>query len=76
MKKLAILIVIAVFQMTVCAQVPQKLSYQSVVRNTSGGLITSQAVGMKISILKGSATGTVVFWKPTAPIRRPMPTDW
>ena len=35
--------------------------YQAVIRNTSGALVTSTSVGMKISILQGSATGTVVY---------------
>ena len=43
------------------AQAPQKMSYQAVIRNTSGALVTSTSVGMKISILQGSATGTVVY---------------
>ena len=43
------------------AQAPQKMSYQAVIRNTSGALVTSNSVGMKISILQGSETGTVVY---------------
>lgn len=41
--------------------VPQKMSYQAVVRNSSNELITNHAVGMKVSILQTSATGTVVY---------------
>lgn len=43
------------------AQAPQKMSYQSVVRNSAGTLITNAPVGVKISILQGTATGTAVF---------------
>jgi len=43
------------------AQSPEKMSYQAVVRNTSNNLITTQAVGMQVSILQGSATGTAVY---------------
>lgn len=43
------------------SQAPQKMSYQAVIRNTSGALVTSNSVGMKISILQGSETGTVVY---------------
>ncbi len=46
---------------SIFAQAPQKMSYQAVIRNTSGALVTSNSVGMKISILQGSATGTVVY---------------
>lgn len=43
------------------AQAPEKISYQAVIRNASNNLVTSQSVGMKISILQGSATGTAVY---------------
>ena len=43
------------------AQAPQKMSYQAVIRNTSGALVTSTSVGMKISILQGTLAGTVVY---------------
>jgi hypothetical protein len=46
---------------SIFAQAPQKMSYQAVIRNTSGALVTSSSVGMKISILQGSETGTVVY---------------
>lgn len=45
----------------VSAQVPEKMSYQAVVRNTSGQLLANQNIGMKISILQGSNAGTVVY---------------
>jgi len=43
------------------AQVPQALNYQAVARNTSGNLIINQLVGLKLSILAGSSTGTVAY---------------
>jgi uncharacterized protein (TIGR02145 family) len=43
------------------AQSPQKMSYQAVIRNSSDALVTYTSVGMKISILQGSSTGTVVY---------------
>ena len=46
---------------SIFAQAPQKMSYQAVIRNTSGALVTSTSVGMKISILQGSETGTVSY---------------
>ena len=42
-------------------QAPQKMSYQAIIRNTSGALVSSTSVGMKISILQGSETGTVSY---------------
>jgi hypothetical protein len=61
MKKLLTLSLIAALTLSVFAQAPQRLSYQAVIRNSTGGLVTSHAVGMKISILQGSATGTAVY---------------
>ncbi len=61
MKKLFTLCVIIALTISIVAQSPQKMSYQAVVRNTSGVLQANQAVGMKISILQGSATGTPVY---------------
>ena len=43
------------------AQAPQGMSYQAVIRNSSGVLVTNQSVGVKISILQGSSTGTLVY---------------
>ncbi|OGS77099.1 MAG: hypothetical protein A3G95_03280 [Flavobacteria bacterium RIFCSPLOWO2_12_FULL_31_7] len=49
------------------AQAPEKMSYQAVVRNTTNNLVTNQAVGMQISILQGSATGTAVYVETQTP---------
>lgn len=43
------------------AQAPQKMTFQAVVRNTSDALISNSAIGMRISILQGSASGTTVY---------------
>lgn len=49
------------FCLIVSAQAPEKFSYQAVIRNASNALITNAPVGVKISILKTSAAGTVVY---------------
>jgi hypothetical protein len=46
---------------SIFAQAPQKMSYQAVVRNGSGELVQSHAVGIKISILQTASTGTPVY---------------
>lgn len=43
------------------SQVPQKMSYQAVVRNNSNALVVNHAVGMRISILQGSVSGSSVY---------------
>ena len=49
------------FCIIIFAQAPEKFSYQAVIRNASNALVTNANVGMKISILKSSAAGTVVY---------------
>jgi uncharacterized protein (TIGR02145 family) len=51
----------AIICLNAFAQSPQKMSYQAVVRNGSGELLGNQDVGMRVSILKGSPTGTEIF---------------
>ena len=46
---------------SVFAQAPQKMNYQAVVRNANNELVANTIIGMKISILKTSATGTAVY---------------
>ena len=43
------------------AQSPKLMSYQAVVRNASGNLIQIKPIKIKVSILKGSASGTSVY---------------
>ena len=49
------------------AQAPQKMSYQAVIRNSSNTLITSAPIGMQISVLQGSASGTAVYVETQTP---------
>jgi hypothetical protein len=45
----------------VMAQAPQRMSYQSVLRNSSNVLLANTAVGVKISVLQGGVAGNAVF---------------
>lgn len=49
------------------AQAPQKMSYQAVIRNSGDALVTSTVIGMQISILQGSSTGTPVYVETQTP---------
>lgn len=60
--KLALLFSIPFFfSSNLSSQTPEKMSYQAVVRKSDNSLVTNAQVGMKISILAGSATGAVVY---------------
>lgn len=61
MQRILHLLVITLLPLSLFAQAPQKMSYQAVIRNSSGALVTSKAVGMRVSILQGTANGTEVY---------------
>jgi predicted S18 family serine protease len=61
MKKIFTLIMVILITLSAFAQSPQKMSYQCVVRNASGVLVTNQSIGIRISILQGTPTGSVVY---------------
>jgi trimeric autotransporter adhesin len=43
------------------AQAPNKFSYQAVIRNASNALVSNAPVGIKISVLQTTSTGTTVY---------------
>lgn len=61
MKKIFTLITATVLAISALAQSPEKVSYQAVIRNSNNQLVTNQAVGMRISIVQGTADGTEVY---------------
>jgi hypothetical protein len=61
MKKIYSILVALLLTANVFAQAPQKMSYQAVIRKSNNALVQSLPVGMKISILQGSTTGTPVY---------------
>ena len=61
MKRIFTLLAFILVTSSIWAQVPQKMSYQAVIRNSSNVLVTSAAVGIKISVLQGTSTGTAVY---------------
>jgi hypothetical protein len=67
MKKIYSLVVGLLLTASVWAQAPQKMSYQAVLRNSNGALITSAPVGMRISILQGSSPVTAVYVETQTP---------
>ena len=61
MKKIiTTLFAIAAF-VTMYAQVPKGFNYQAVVRNAAGQLMVNRSVGVRISIIQSSETGTTVY---------------
>lgn len=52
MRKLLTILVAELLTASVFAQSPEKISYQAVIRNNNGNLVTNTSVGMRISIQK------------------------
>jgi hypothetical protein len=68
MKNLILIALAIIFANLCVAQVPQGMSYQSVVRDTNGDLVIGSSVGLQISIIQGSPSGTTVFVETHAPL--------
>jgi len=67
MKRVFTAIALALITVCVFAQAPQKMSYQAVMRDVNSNLVKSLPVGMRISILQGSVSGTVVYTETQTP---------
>jgi len=61
MKILFTLLAAVLLTATIWAQTPQSFKYQAVARDASGEVVTDQAIGMQISILQSSTSGTAVY---------------
>jgi hypothetical protein len=60
-KNLLTLIFLSMGVFYVLGQSPLGFNYQAVIRNSSGEIVPSHTVGIKISILQGSVTGEAVY---------------
>lgn len=68
MKKIILsVIAIAALTINVWAQSPEAFKYQAVVRDASQNIIPNQAVGMQLTIMQGSTSGTIVYQETFAP---------
>ena len=61
MKKLITMTIMVLAVAVAMAQAPEKFTYQAVVRNASNQLVSSQAVGVRISILQGGINGDLSY---------------
>jgi uncharacterized protein (TIGR02145 family) len=55
------IIIMVFFPIFAVAQAPQKINFQSVLRNTTGEVVSNSSVSLRISILSGTITGTSVY---------------
>ena len=59
MKKL--LLTFLLFSTIVIGQAPNKMSFQTVVRNNLGELVVNKIIGVRLSILQSTSSGSVVY---------------
>ena len=55
------IILLILFPLFGFSQAPQKINFQSILRNTSGEVVANKLVSLKISILSGSISGSSVY---------------
>jgi hypothetical protein len=67
MKRIFTIFAALLMTASIQAQSPQKMSYQAVIRNSSDALVTNQEVGMRVSILQGTSSGTAVYMETHMP---------
>ncbi|SIQ13049.1 hypothetical protein SAMN05880574_10658 [Chryseobacterium sp. RU37D] len=61
MKKILLVMGIVLESHLAFAQVPEKMSYQAIVRNTGGQILANQSIGIRASILQGSPAGAAIY---------------
>jgi hypothetical protein len=61
MKKLYYILTLLLCSSSLFGQSPELMSYQAIIRNASDQLVVNQNVGVRISILQGSETGSTVY---------------
>ena len=61
MKKSLLVLVAVLMSVVAMAQAPQKMTYQAVVRDNNGHLVSNGNVGVRITIVRGSETGAEVY---------------
>lgn len=67
MKKIYSIISMVLLTISLNAQAPQKMSYQAVIRGSNNALVVEKMIGLKISVLQGSESGTAVYTETHTP---------
>ena len=61
MKNLFLITLLILASFEALSQAPEKISYQAIIRNSSNQLLINQNIGMRIGVLQGSMTGSVMY---------------
>ncbi|NLX28776.1 MAG: hypothetical protein GXY59_07385 [Bacteroidales bacterium] len=61
MRRIISFLAVALWMVHGFAQSPDRISYQAVIRNSNSTLVTNTTIGMQISVLQDSTSGTAVY---------------
>ncbi|MDP5093762.1 MAG: DUF1566 domain-containing protein [Polaribacter sp.] len=61
MKKILLITILLFLSLMTFSQTPEKMSYQAIVRNSDGSLLSEKVVGIRISVLKNATSGASVY---------------
>ena len=61
MKFIYVFLFVLFFTIPINSQSPQLFNYQSVIRNSSGGVVGNERVALNISIVEGNVYGSIVY---------------
>tara|TARA_B110001452_G_scaffold1115_1_gene996 strand:- start:94 stop:894 length:801 start_codon:yes stop_codon:yes gene_type:complete len=67
MKKIYSLFTALILTSIIIGQSPEKMTFQAVIRDASNALLVNQNIGMQISILQGSNTGSALYVETHSP---------
>ena len=67
MRKTLVSVFVCLISLNALAQAPEKMSYQAVVRDNANALVVEKVVGIRISILRGSVSGTAAYVETQSP---------
>lgn len=67
LSKLIFTVLAVLFTAEVMAQVPQGFNFQAVARDANGELLVEQTLGVQVTVLSGSETGTAVYTETQTP---------
>ena len=68
MKKLFTFFISVVLTLWAYAQSPELMSYQCVVRDPGGELLTKQTIGVRITILRGTMIPMIIYQETYSPL--------
>ncbi len=68
MRKLCTFFSAVLITASVWAQIPSLMNYQTVIRDSNNKLVTNLRIGMKVSILQGTDSGSVVYAETHTPV--------